>query len=414
MLPRFDPPLAAHSAPPILPAERHVRDADEVLALRARIADLLEEIKHGAAQGTPETRTEFVAMLSHELRNPLQSMAMALRLLATTVHVNPTVAQAHRVLDRQIGHLSRLLDDLLDASRMASGKIVLQLAPLSLRDAINAAVETSDPDRQQRQQYLALDLPDEHIAVNGDLVRLAQVFSNLLVNASRFTPAHGSIAVTAVCGDTTVEITVSDNGAGIPVELQPYIFELCTQGPCTLERAHGGLGIGLSLVETIVRMHGGSVTVHSAGAGAGSCFSVNLPLTAVSPAVPELPGTNAAPSRTILIIEDNVDANEIMAMLLGMQGHQVTSSYNGVDGLRLALEGEFDIVLCDLGLPGLTGLEVVAAIKASRPDTAPVVIATTGYTDGAQRDLARAAGFDHYLVKPVDLAVLYQVIAGAA
>ena len=407
----LDPLFAAHVPPPLPADEQHVRDESELVSLRATVAGLLEEIKRGAGMAP---RTEFVSMLSHELRNPLQSMAMAIQLLASAAHTNPIVAQAHGVLDRQMGHMARLLDDLLEASRMASGKIVMQLAPVSLRDVIDAAIETSHPDLKLRQQHLAVDLPDQGIVMTGDLVRLAQVFSNLLINASRFTQAHGSIAVSVACREKMVDITVSDDGAGIPLELQPHIFDLFTQGHRTLERALGGLGIGLSLVQTIVRMHGGSATVQSEGAGAGSSFTISLPLAPDLPTRIEPSHADAGASRKILIIEDNVDANEIMAILLEMQGHRVTSSFHGTDGLRLALAGQFDIVLCDLGLPGLTGLEIVAAIKATRQGTAPVMIATTGYTDSAQRDLARAAGFDHYLAKPVDLEILYQVIAGHA
>jgi CheY-like chemotaxis protein len=187
------------------------------------------------------------------------------------------------------------------------------------------------------------------------------------------------------------------------------------QGHRTLERAPGGLGIGLSLVRTIVELHGGSAAVASPGAGAGSSFTVCLPLAPVvslpQAPMPSPPAGGAA--RTILVIEDNVDANEIMAMLLEMEGHRVTSSFDGVAGLRMALEGDFDVILCDLGLPGLTGFEVVAAIKAARLRGAPMVIATTGYSDSAQRDLARAAGFDHFLVKPLDLAVLFQILSEA-
>lgn len=418
----LDPQFAA--APlPLSSDERHARDETELVHLRATVVNLLEEIKRGANSVMPvpdmdengmAPRTEFVSMLSHELRNPLQSMAMAIRMLAPTARVNPAVAQAHGVLERQMGHISRLLDDLLDASRVASGKIILQLATVSLRDVIDAALETSRPDLQLRQQTLAIDLPDEDIALTGDLIRLAQAVSNLLINASQFTPTQARIGVAAVCRDEMIDITVSDNGAGIPLALQPFIFDLFTQGHRTLERALGGLGLGLALVQTIVRMHGGSVTVKSDGAGTGSSFTISLPLAPAAAPPLQAPATQAAAMRNILIIEDNVDANEIMAILLSMQGHQVTSSFHGADGLRLALDGQFDVVVCDLGLPGLSGLEVAAAIKASHPGAAPVVIAMSGYTDSSQRDLARAAGFDHYLTKPVDLALLYQLIAGNA
>jgi CheY-like chemotaxis protein len=354
---------------------------------------------------------EFVSMLAHELRNPLQSMAMASQLLATTAQTHPLVAQAHSVLNRQITHMSRLLDDLLDASRAASGKIVLQLAPVSLREVINAAIETSQPGVLQRRQTLVVDLPEEGVVVTGDLVRLAQVFSNLLTNASQFTDSGGNITIDAVRHASTIDITVSDTGAGIAPELQPYIFDLFTQGYRSLERAPGGLGLGLSLVRTIVRLHGGDATVFSPGAGAGSSFTVSLPLGPAVPVSPPPAPVAAATPCKILVIEDNVDANEIMAMLLEMKGHKVTSSFDGVDGLRLALSQQFDVVLCDLGLPGLTGLQVVAAIKAADQESPSLTIATTGYSDAVQRDLARAAGFDQYLVKPIDVAALLQAVA---
>ena len=432
MPPDLDPLFEAALPPPLSPDERHARDEAELIALRATVANLLEEVRHNphsaamaveaepVVSAAPEHKndalpqTEFVAMLAHELRNPLQSMSMASQLLAMTEPSPQTIAQAHRVLDRQITHMSRMLDDLLDASRAANGKIILQLAPVSLGDIINAAVETSHPGMAQRRQTLRLDLPDEALVVHGDLVRLAQVFANLLNNASQFTHMDGAIGVSAVRRDTAVEITVSDNGSGIAPDLQPYVFDLFTQGNRTLERSPGGLGIGLSLVRTIVRMHGGSAALFSAGAGAGSSFTISLPLGPVLPRSPPLPAARAAGAFKILIIEDNVDANEILGMLLEIEGHRVTSSFDGIDGLRLALGERFDIVVCDLGLPGMTGLEVVAAIKARYQQDAPLMIATTGYSEDAKRDLARAAGFDHYLVKPLNLSTVLDAIAGQA
>jgi signal transduction histidine kinase/CheY-like chemotaxis protein len=429
-MPDPDPLFAAELPPPLPGDEQHARNEIELVGLRATVARLLEQVQRSAVQATDSAypnelalaaaevdtgimpHSEFVSMLAHELRNPLQSMAMASQLLATAGHTLAAVAQAQGVFDRQIAHMSRLLDDLLDAARAASGKIVLQLAPVYLCDVIDAAIETSRPGVLQRRQQLVVDLPETPLVVSGDLVRLAQVFSNLLINASQYTDSGGSITVDAVCRGATVEITVSDNGSGIPPELQPFVFDLFTQGQRSLERAPGGLGLGLSLVRTIVRMHGGDATVFSPGAGAGSSFTVSLPLAPAAPLAPQPEPAPASASRRILIIEDNVDANEIMAMLLEMKGHRVTSSFDGADGLRLALGESFDVVLCDLGLPGLTGLEVVAAIKAADQRGAPLVIATTGYSDGAQRDLARAAGFDHYLVKPLDMPALLRAIDG--
>lgn len=435
------------SLPLSLSDQQHARDGLELVSLRATVASLLEESRlghrlaavasSGALQGevaavatarnvqasciasevhrsgARETlpQPEFLSMLAHELRNPLHSMKMANQLLTSPSQSAQTVAQVHGVLDRQIGHMSRLLDDLLDASRAVNGKIILQPGPVLLRDVINAAVETSSPDVQRRAQDLEVVLPDHDITVTGDFTRLAQVFSNLLVNASQFSNQGGKIDVFAVCHGDVVEITVKDDGAGIPAELQPFVFDMFTQGQRTLERVQGGMGIGLSLVRTIVQLHGGSSAVSSPGIGAGSTFTITLPLAVVlAPAEPHMPDIAPAhPSRNILIIEDNVDANEMLAMLLEMDGHTVTSSFDGGKGLQLASEGKFDIVLCDLGLPTLNGFEVVAALKAG-PAGEVFVIATTGYSDGAQRDLARAAGFDHYLVKPIDLAALKQVI----
>jgi CheY-like chemotaxis protein len=318
------------------------------------------------------------------------------------------------VLERQIGHMAHLLDDLLEASRAATGKIVLRVASVPLRDVLNAAIETSQSGIQRRQQNLHVELPLDPVAVKGDMIRLAQVFSNLLTNASQFSDMYGSIAIKAVCSNGFAVITVSDDGAGIPPELQPFVFDMFRQGQSTLDRASGGLGIGLSLVRTIVQLHGGTATVASPGVGAGSSFVITLPLAVSVPPVVSVAAALAGAARKILVIEDNVDANEIMAMLLEMEGHEVTSSFNGIDGLKQALEGGYDIVLCDLGLPGLTGFEVVAALKAALQGRAPFVVATTGYSDGAQRDLARAAGFDHFLVKPIDLPQLFEVIGERA
>ncbi|MES2756027.1 MAG: hybrid sensor histidine kinase/response regulator [Pseudomonadota bacterium] len=444
-------PFEADAPPlPLSPSDqRHARDEMELASLRATVASLLEEIRLGSGSapvkaapcgrqerpdamsdetttaapgeqhiehaGAAETapQAEFLSMLAHELRNPLQSMAMANQLLSGTAQKSATAAQAHAVLDRQIGHMSRLLDDLLDASRAASGKIVLKPAPVRLLDVINSALETSHPYVHARQQHVRIDLPED-VTVTGDLIRLAQVFSNLLINASQFSDMHGRIAIAAECDDDSVAITVSDDGTGIPAELQPFIFDMFTQGHRTLERAPGGLGIGLSLVQTIVRLHGGTSAVSSAGVGTGSRFTITLPLAPVPPAavLPLVAGATA--SRKILVIEDNVDANELMTMLLEMEGHEVTSTFDGVDGLRVALAGRFDIILCDLGLPGLTGMEVIAALKAGRPHDAPFAVATTGYSDIAQRDLARAAGFDRYLVKPLDLPSLFRLVAECA
>jgi CheY-like chemotaxis protein len=301
---------------------------------------------------------------------------------------------------------------LLDASRAANGKIVLQLTPVRLRDVIDAAVESVAPGIARRRQRLTVSLPEADLTITGDFVRLTQAFANMLVNASKFSDESGAIAVVATRNDARVDIVVSDDGAGIPSDLQPFIFDMFTQGQRTLDRVQGGLGIGLSMVQIIIELHGGTTSVASDGIGAGSVFTVTLPLAlAARPPAAPVETAPAVVARNILIIEDNTDANEMLSMLLEMEGHKVTSSFDGADGLRRALTGQFDIVLCDLGLPELTGFEVIASLRAARSHGGPFVVATTGYSDSAQRDLARAAGFDDYLVKPIDMPALYRLIA---
>ncbi|WP_426193940.1 sensor histidine kinase [Massilia sp. DWR3-1-1] len=307
-------PRSAADPAQLLREQQQAADKAELVSLRATVARLLDDVGRSAAAPLHGVaHTEFLSMLAHELRNPLQSMAMASQLLAFGAGSDASVAHAHGVLERQIDHMSRLLDDLLDASRVASGKLVLQMAPVRLRDVIAAAVETSQSSVHLRGQNVLIDLPDQASAVTGDLVRLAQVFSNLLTNASQFSDIGRSIAVTVVCNDGHADITVTDQGSGIPVELQPFVFDMFTQGQRTLERAPGGLGLGLSLVRMIVKMHGGTATVFSQGSGLGSSFTVRLPLALAALPVPAAPAATAPPAsaRRILVIEDNVDANEI-------------------------------------------------------------------------------------------------------
>jgi signal transduction histidine kinase/ActR/RegA family two-component response regulator len=418
-------------------AERQARDALELATLRTTVATLLAQIRHGAActaanastgcqpaaasasapvpasaPPCPAQQAEFISMLAHELRNPMQPIAMASGMLKNMSAGNPTIVRMHAVLDRQINHMGRLLDDLLDGARAATGKIAMRMHPVLLSDVIDAAIETSQPCLQQRHQNLRVRLPQKGIVLSGDATRLAQAFSNLLINASQFTHPCGHIVVTVTTDGDNAEITVTDDGPGIAPELKPVIFDLFTQGQRTLERAQGGLGIGLFLVRTIVDLHGGRVTVESAGAGSGSTFAVTLPLGARSLPPPVAVAAPAQkPGCRILVIEDDIDANEIMVILLQMDGHDVTSRFDGVSGLSAVLSAEFDIVLCDLSLPGLNGFEVNAGIRSATMARKPMVIATTGYSDATQFDLAHAAGFDHYLVKPLDVNALLAMIA---
>jgi signal transduction histidine kinase/ActR/RegA family two-component response regulator len=389
---------------------RQLQEANQHLVLATLGAQDLQ----ATAEAATLRQTEFLSMLAHELRNPLQPMAMANDLLAGITELHPNIARVHDVNGRQITHMVRLVDDLLDASRVSCGKITLQLAPVLLSDIIDDAVETSQPSIHRRYQQLQVRLPAAPLIIEGDLVRLAQVFSNLLINASKFTHEYGHIHVVAHRIGNVVEVTVSDDGAGMPTELQPFIFDLFTQGFRSLERAQGGLGIGLSLVRTITQLHGGSVKAISAGSGKGSKFVVTLPLSSltvpqdtVSPAA-----APAAPCR-ILLIEDNHDANDVLTLLLQHEGHNVTSCFDGPSGLRAGLNQPFDIVLCDIGLPGMDGYQVVSAMRAALTEALPCFVATTGYGQTDEPQTASEAGFDHYLVKPISMAALTRIIASS-
>jgi signal transduction histidine kinase/ActR/RegA family two-component response regulator len=388
-----------------------LQDANQHLVL----ATFGAQDRQAAAEAANLRQTEFLSMLAHELRNPLQPMAMANDLLASITGLHPTIASVHGVYKRQVTHMVRLVDDLLDASRVSSGKINLQLAPVLLSDIIDDAVETSRPGIERRYQQLLVTLPAAPLVIEGDLVRLAQVFSNLLINASKFTHEYGHLAVVATRVGNAVEITVSDDGAGIQSELQPFIFDLFTQGFRSLERAQGGLGIGLSLVRTITQMHGGNVTVNSAGSAQGSSFVVTLPLSTRSEQRGRMTAPEPlAPPCKILLIEDNLDGNDVMTMLLERDGHSVTSCFDGPSGLRAGLSQPYDVVLCDIGLPGMDGYQVVSALRAALETPLPCFVATTGYSGTDQPDRASEAGFDHYLVKPVSLPALTAIIAAHA
>jgi signal transduction histidine kinase/ActR/RegA family two-component response regulator len=432
-------------------AALHARHADEVASLRSTISQLVATINAQAEekdraeafailieqlqeanqhlvlaafgaqdqQATAEAahlrQTEFLSMLAHELRNPLQPMAIANNLLGGLTELHPNIARIHGIYDRQITHMVRLVDDLLDASRVSSGKITLQLAPVLLNDIIDDAVETSQPGIERRHQQLQVRLPAAALTIEGDLVRLAQVFANLLINASKFTHEYGHINLNAKRVGNAVEVTVSDDGAGILPELQPFIFDLFTQGYRSLERAQGGLGIGLSLVRTITQMHGGNATVTSAGSGQGSTFVVTLPLSSLRAQEDDAsaPAPLVSPCE-ILLIEDNIDANDILTLLLKQDGHSVTSCFDGPSGLRAGLDQSYDLVLCDIGLPGMDGFQLVSALRAALAQPQPCFVATTGYCATDQPERASEAGFDHYMVKPVSMPALSRIIAAHA
>jgi CheY-like chemotaxis protein len=367
------------------------------------------------AEAVNDRQTEFLSMLAHELRNPLAPISMAAELLGSITHAHPQLPKLHGIIQRQVSHMAHLVDDLVDASRISNGKITLQKRVLQLAEIIDGAVETSQPLINTRLQHLHLALPEEPIMIEGDLVRLVQVFSNLLINAAKFTAEDGHITVSAHRRANVVVVSVKDNGVGIGPALLPFVFDLFTQGPRSLDRAQGGLGIGLSMVHTLVALHGGTVKVESDGAGCGSEFSVSMPISTAALPEESSDGTETIPAHRheVLLIEDSVDTNAMLTEFLTREGHTVTSAFDGLSGLARAKEHRYDVIVCDIGLPGIDGYEVALQLQ-HQPLKRPRLIAMTGYQEPENKKDATGTGFDHYLVKPVAMHILRNLVSMGA
>lgn len=359
--------------------------------------------------------SEFLAMLSHELRNPLAPIRNAVHVMHMKRLEDPELRWSRDVIERQVSHLTRLVDDLLDVTRITSGKIRLNVEPLEISVVVGRAVEASRPLLDAKGHRLDVLLPNTPLIVRGDLTRLTQVVLNILNNASKFTPEGGWIRVSAAREGNEAVLRIRDNGAGIPPSMQAHVFDLFAQGAQPLDRAAGGLGIGLTLVKRLVSMHHGHVEVVSEGPGRGSEFVIRLPLVR---GMAELSADSAeatlgaAGSRRVLVVDDNRDAAESLAMLLQMVGHDVRVAGDGPTALATAAEFRPDLVLLDIGLPGMSGYEVAGRLRAVCSKDRLVIAAVTGYGQDEDRLRAHAAGFDHHLTKPVDFARLQSVIEG--
>jgi signal transduction histidine kinase/ActR/RegA family two-component response regulator len=374
----------------------------------------LRRQKHEMLNSTSQRQNEFLAMLAHELRNPLAPLSMSASLLDGMGGAGGQVSQVARVIRRQVDHMAHLLDDLLDAARISRGKISLTVQPQSLAEAIEQALETVGPRLRERRQHLELALAPERLVVEGDPVRLTQVFTNLLSNATKYTGDGGRIRLSVRRDGDAAVVVVEDDGAGIAPEVLPRIFDLFTQGPRSLARSEGGLGVGLSVVRDLVGMHGGTVEAWSAGLGQGSRFTVRLPLSSAPPLRPleADAGGGERPAR-ILLVEDNPDACETLGILLRMAGHEVETAADGMAGLARARDGDFDVLICDIGLPGIDGYRVIEGVRAARGPGLPFAIALSGYGQAEDRERAHAAGFDRYLVKPAIPETLLKLVAEA-
>jgi PAS domain S-box-containing protein len=362
-------------------------------------------------------KNQFLAMLAHELRNPLTPIRNAAFVLGRLDVNEPKLTWAQEVIERQVQHLSRLTDELLDVSRIAQGKIELRKEPIEAGALIAQLTAVAGPMFEARNQMLSVRLPAQPARLNGDVVRLTQVISNLLDNASKYTQAGGKIDVTAEASEHELELKVSDNGPGITAELLPHVFDLFQQGDRTLDRAEGGLGIGLTLVRQLVLMHGGRVFAHSRGPGEGATFTVRLPLvdaTDQSVGARAHAGKPAIPcGGRVLVVDDEAAVRESMVKMLELADCHVAIAANGETALQQAESFRPQVVLLDIGLKGMDGFETALRLRRLPNGNDMVVIAVTGYADEATRRNALAAGCDHHMGKPIDPDKLLEMLQAA-
>jgi CheY-like chemotaxis protein len=355
-------------------------------------------------------------MLGHELRNPLAPIVTALHLMERRGDATSTLRE-RRIIERQVGHLSRLVDDLLDISRVTEGKLQIEHARVDIAAVVGRAVELMRPVLDARAQPIELQFPEYPLQVMGDAMRLAQVLGNLLSNAAKFTPQDGRISLRVARVDADVELRVQDSGCGIAPELLPHVFEPFVQGEQRLDRRAGGLGLGLAIVQTLVRLHGGSVHAESAGAGAGSLFVVRLPLAEavpVQPAHEPRPPQVRGPRMRILVVDDNADAAQSLSLLLGEVGHEVRVAGDAAAALA-SVDAGFDpeLALLDIGLPGMDGYELARRLRGVARLRGIRLIALTGYGASLDRSRSLAAGFDDHLVKPIAVERLLEMLQPA-
>ncbi len=400
--------------------EGRLRGFAKVLRDRTKWKRLEDALHQRAGQLAQEARQkdEFLAVLAHELRNPLAPIRNALQVIRMGSHDPALIEQMRAMAERQVGHLTRLVDDLLDLSRISRGLIRLLKEPLDVARPVQQAVEGVQPLVRERGLTLSVSLPPEPVFVDADPTRLQQVVGNLLSNAAKYTDPGGNILLTARQEGTDVVLRVRDTGIGIPADMLPRIFDLFVQAERRLDRSQGGLGIGLTLVRRLVEMHGGSVTAHSEGPGKGSEFVVRLP------ALPEDRKGEilrkqaddkqvVAPTarRRILVVDDNVDAAESLAVLLRLEGHEVRVACDGPAALAAAQADPPEMVVLDLGMPGMDGFEVARRLRALPGSDGVLLVALTGWAQGEDRRRCHEAGFDGHLPKPVEWDALRQFLA---
>jgi PAS domain S-box-containing protein len=377
--------------------------------------DLTDRRRVEALENAERQSTEFLAMLAHELRNPLAPIRNALQLLETKPTTDSAELWVREVLQRQTAQMARLVDDLLDVSRITRSSMVLNRKPIDMRTVVRSAIDGSVQWMQGSKHSLEVAYPEERLEIDADEVRMTQVMQNLLHNAAKFTPEGGRITVRATREAEHAVVSVKDNGVGMSAELLKSAFVLFKQASQSLDRPHGGLGVGLALVQRLVQLHGGTVTAQSEGTGRGSEFVVRLPLCALRPEGPEptKPLEAQAPTtrtRRVLIVDDNFDAGQALLFLLQNEGHDVRLATDGAAGLVLARSFKPQVMLLDIGMPQLDGYQLASRIRADNELRNATIVAITGYGQKHDRDRSAAAGFDHHFTKPVEFEALKKLL----
>ncbi|WUR14584.1 ATP-binding protein [[Empedobacter] haloabium] len=434
----IDPATALGAGRPVQPPRVDFREAQQVADSLERAALALDEARARAAKELRDRRAaqealqaadvrkdEFLATLAHELRNPMAPLVNALQILRLPGRAAVPASNVLDIMERQLKQMVRLVDDLLDVSRITTNKLGIRHEPLVLQDVIGHALETSGPLLQQRRHALSVHQPDQPVALTGDATRLAQVFSNLLNNAAKYTPNGGRIALDVFvlrphAGEPQhhgqVRIEISDNGIGIGAAALPHVFDIFFQADRSLGRSQAGLGIGLSLARRLVELHGGTLTAASPGEGLGSTFAIELPLATQATAAPVADnnaGTPIPPLR-VLVADDNVDHANTLRTLLLAAGQQVQVCYDGLSALRCAEAFEPQIAFLDIGMPRLDGYELARRLRANSQLRDCTLVAVTGWGQLQDQQRSRAAGFDHHIVKPLQLAQLNELLRARA
>jgi two-component system, sensor histidine kinase len=402
-----------------LKARERQYQVGDYLAEQARTnAELAESIAERerveeALRDADRRKDEFLATLAHELRNPLAPIRNSLHILRLSADSNPSAAETCEMIERQVGHLVRLVDDLMEVSRITRGKVELRREPVELAEVLRAAVEASRPLIESSQHQLAISIPRDPLILNADPIRLTQVFANLLNNAAKYMDGGGHIWLTAQAQDDEVIVSVRDSGVGIDAEMLPHIFKMFTQVDRSKRQSQGGLGIGLTLVRTLVEMHGGEVEARSPGLNEGSEFVVRLPLvrTILKADIPARESqVPILPHRRVLVVDDNQDAAMSLGKLLQLLGADVAVVHDGYAALEILSSFKPNVVLLDIGMPGMDGYEVARRIREQAEWQSVMLIALTGWGQEEDRQRADLAGFDHHLLKPADLTALRTLI----